>query len=103
MNGIAIAGDKQLIAADGQPSSVGAVQSCIVKMEDTGHATVKNVFAANAFLPFTDSAELFTNNRAYAGILPHGGVREKEIRQHFLEKGVTLAFVPEQFRGFAHH
>ena len=103
MNGIAVAGNGQLLAADGQPSSVGAVQSCVVKMADTGHDTIKNVFAANAFLPFIDSAELFTNNRAYAGILPGGGVREQEIRQYFSAKGVTLAFVPEKYRGFAHH
>lgn len=103
MNGMAIAGERQLFACDGQPSSVEAAQSCIVKMKDAGHSTKKNVFAANAFLPFTDSAKFFIENGAFAGILPQGGIREKEVRQFFSERGVTLALVPEQFRGFAHH
>ena len=72
-------------------------------MKDAGHSVQKNVFAANAFLPFTDSPKIFVENGAFAGILPKGGVREKEIRQFFSERNVTLALVPEQFRGFAHH
>lgn len=103
MNGIAIAGEHQLFACDGQPSSVEAALSCVMKMRDAGHNTDKNVFAANAFLPFIDAAEIVADNGAFAGILPKGGIREKEIRQFFAERKITLAFVPEQFRGFAHH
>jgi len=103
MNGMAIACERQLLACDGQPSSVGAVQSCVMKMKDAGHSTEKNIFAANAFLPFTDSARIFVENGAFAGILPKGGIREKEIHRFFLERNVILALVPEQFRGFAHH
>ncbi len=103
MNGIAIARERQLLACDGQPSSVGAAQSCIMKMKDAGHGDQKFVFAANAFLPFTDCAQIFAENGALAGLLPKGGVREKEIRRFFSERDITLAFVPEKFRGFAHH
>jgi phosphoribosylaminoimidazolecarboxamide formyltransferase / IMP cyclohydrolase len=102
-NGIALARDRQLIGCDGQPSSVGAVQAVIRKAREAGHGTGKAIFAANAFLPFTDSVELFADNDCIGGILPKGGANEASVRGMFADRRMSVAFIPESYRGFSRH
>ncbi|UCG80600.1 MAG: hypothetical protein JSV60_11740 [Desulfobacterales bacterium] len=103
MNGIALARDRQLLACDGQPSSVGAVQAAIHKAQEAGHSTRKAVFAANAFLPFPDSAGLLTDSDCIGGVLPKGGEKEGSIRELFASRGLRVAFIPSTYRGFSKH
>ncbi|MGD9022617.1 MAG: hypothetical protein PVJ62_02440, partial [Deltaproteobacteria bacterium] len=103
MNGIAVARDCQLLGCDGQPSSVGAVQTVIHKAAQAGHDLADAVFAANAFLPFSDSAELLAESGCTGGLLPEGGEREESIRRLFADRGMRVAFIPRMYRGFARH
>jgi len=103
MNGIALARDGQLLGCDGQPSSVDAVQTAIDKAREAGHSIAGAVFAANAFLPFPDSAELLADNECIGGVLPKGGERERSIRDLFAGCGMHVAFTPEMYRGFSRH
>ena len=102
-NGIALARDRQLLGGDGQPSSVGAVQAVIAKAQEAGHGTAQAVFAANAFLPFTDSAELLADNGCIGGVLPKGGKNEPSVRRVFADRRMRVAFIPEPYRGFSRH
>jgi phosphoribosylaminoimidazolecarboxamide formyltransferase/IMP cyclohydrolase len=103
MNGIALARDRQLLGCDGQPSSVGAVKTAINKAREGGHSIAKAVFAANAFLPFSDSAELLADSECIGGLLPKGGEKEGSIRDLFAGRGMRVAFTPQTYRGFSRH
>jgi phosphoribosylaminoimidazolecarboxamide formyltransferase/IMP cyclohydrolase len=102
MNGIALARDRQLLGCDGQPSSVGAVQTAMSKAKEAGHTIAKAVFAANAFLPFSDSAELLAD-KCVGGVLPKGGKNERIVKEVFADRGMRVAFIPEVYRGFSRH
>jgi phosphoribosylaminoimidazolecarboxamide formyltransferase/IMP cyclohydrolase len=82
---------------------VGAVQTAISKARDAGHSTAKAVFAANAFFPFSDSAELLADNECIGGVLPKGGEKEESIRSFFAGRGMRVAFTPKANRGFSRH
>ena len=103
MNGVAIGQDRQLLVSDGQPSSERAVKNCLAYLADMKPKPDSLVFAANAFLPFVDAAELLINAGVVAGILPRGGIRENDIRSFFDRNNVTVAFVDEAYRGFSRH
>lgn len=103
MNGIALARDRQLLGCDGQPSTVGAVQAALSKAKEAGHSISKAIFAANAFFPFPDSGELLADNDCMGGVLPAGGEKEGSIRKLFADRGMRVAFIPREYRGFAKH
>jgi phosphoribosylaminoimidazolecarboxamide formyltransferase/IMP cyclohydrolase len=102
-NGIALAHDRQLLACDGQPSTVGAIKGAIGKAQEAGHGSAKAIFAANAFLPFTDSVELLANHHCIGGVLPKGGKSERSVRDLFACRSMRVAFIPEVYRGFSRH
>ena len=47
--------------------------------------------------------EILTEKGCEWGLVPQGGIREKEIREHFEKQGVRMFYIPEQFRGFCRH
>jgi phosphoribosylaminoimidazolecarboxamide formyltransferase/IMP cyclohydrolase len=102
-NGIALARDRQLLACDGQSSSIGAVQTTLLKAKEAGHHLEDALFAANAFLPFTDSAELLAAEGCVGGIVPTGGKNEGDVMDTFTGQGMSIARLPAQYRGFARH
>jgi AICAR transformylase/IMP cyclohydrolase PurH len=102
-NGIALARDRQLLACDGQSSSVGAVQTALLKAKEAGHHLDDSLFAANAFLPFPDSAELLAAEGCVGGVVPSGGRNEGDVMDTFTGQGMSIARLPAEYRGFARH
>jgi phosphoribosylaminoimidazolecarboxamide formyltransferase/IMP cyclohydrolase len=98
-----VARDRQLLACDGQSSSVGAVQTTILKAKEAQHELKDALFAANAFFPFPDSAELLAAEGCAGGILPSGGRNEGDVMDYFAGQGMTIALLPAEYRGFARH
>lgn len=102
-NEIAIASSAQLLAAGGGPSTVEAATVAVNCARRVGHEVNNCVFAANAFFPFTDAPEILVGVKATAGIVPAGGLNEKSVRRFFKNKGISVCYLPEQYRGFSRH
>jgi phosphoribosylaminoimidazolecarboxamide formyltransferase / IMP cyclohydrolase len=102
-NEVALVKDLQLIGLGGGPATTISIKSAFLRAQEQNHDTRSSVFASDAFFPFVDGPEILTEKGCEWGLVPQGGIREKEIREHFEKQGVRMFYIPEQFRGFCRH
>lgn len=87
----------------GGPSTFEAAKVSISQAKDCGHNLKESVFAANAFFPFTDAPQLLADAGVKVGLVPAGGRKEERVRAFFQEKGISMVYLPEKYRGFCLH
>ena len=102
-NEIALAKDGQLLGCAGGPSTVEAAETVITRALRSHGNIEGSVFAADAFFPFTDAAEILANAKVNSGVVPAGGLRFNEVKKYFSEHKISVGFIPERFRGFIRH
>lgn len=102
-NEIALAKDRQLLSAGGGSATVDAAHTAVDRANRIGHDVKGAVFAANAFFPFTDAPEVLVKAGCTSGLVPSGGMKESNVREYFDKCGVTMFYLPEQYRGFSRH
>jgi phosphoribosylaminoimidazolecarboxamide formyltransferase/IMP cyclohydrolase len=102
-NEVAFAKDGALLSAGGGPSTVEAVKVAVMRAIDCGHDTKDSAFAADAFFPFTDAPSVLCAAGISVGCVPAGGRHMNDVRDYFRERGATIAYIPEEFRGFCRH
>lgn len=102
-NEIAIAKDRRLLAAGGGPSTISACHTVMARARQCNHNTDGSVFAANAFLPFSDAAMELTKAGCIYGVLPDGGKNADLVKNYFKKHKVNIFYLPEQYRGFNRH
>jgi phosphoribosylaminoimidazolecarboxamide formyltransferase/IMP cyclohydrolase len=102
-NEIALARDGALIGAGGGPSTVEAARVAICRAADCGHDTRGAAFAADAFFPFTDAPSLLVEAGTSVGCVPAGGRHESSVMDLFTSRGMRVAYIPPEFRGFCRH
>ena len=91
------------MGSGGGPSTVDAALVAIMRAKDCGHNLKGSVFAADAFFPFIDAPQLLCDAGLKAGLVPRGGKRHKAVKDFFKEKGISVAYLPEEYRGFCRH
>jgi phosphoribosylaminoimidazolecarboxamide formyltransferase/IMP cyclohydrolase len=87
----------------GGPATVQAAEVAVDRAKKAGHATEGSVFCADAFFPFTDGPQILIDAGVKVGCVPSGGKNEPEMRQAFSRAGVTMLYMPQDFRGFCRH
>lgn len=102
-NEVVLVKDGVLLGAGGGPSTVEAARVAVARAKESGHEIDGAVFAADAFFPFTDAPAILAKAGVRAGSVPSGGKHEQEIREFFRRKEITMAYLPEQYRGFCRH
>jgi len=102
-NEVALAKDGALLSAGGGPSTVAAAKAAVARAIDCGHDTHGSAFAADAFFPFTDAPSVLCDAGISLGCVPGGGKNFSSIKDYFLAKSATIAYLPEAFRGFCRH
>ena len=102
-NEVALAKDGALLSAGGGPSTVEAARVVVTRAKECAHDIKGAAFAANAFFPFTDAPSALCDAGVTFGCVPGGGKRETGIKEFFRERGVTVAYLPEIYRGFCRH
>jgi len=102
-NEIALVKDSALLSAGGGPSTVEAARVAVARATECGHDTKGAAFAADAFFPFTDAPSLFGDAGTTMGCVPGGGQHETDVRDFFRARGITVVYLPEEFRGFCRH
>ena len=102
-NEVALSSANRLIGVGGGPSTLDAAQIAVLRARDNGHDPKGSVFAADAFFPFTDAPEILYSGGCIAGSVPEGGKNDKLVKNYFAEKNVSVAYLPEQYRGFIRH
>jgi len=102
-NEVALASGRALVGVGGGPSTVGAVETAIARAKARGHTVHGAAFAADAFFPYLDAPGLLANEGCACGLVPAGGKSEPEVRSFFMERGITVGFIPERYRGFCRH
>ncbi|MDD5169560.1 MAG: hypothetical protein PHN75_12135 [Syntrophales bacterium] len=102
-NEVALAKNGILLGAGGGPSTVEAAKVAVMRAEACGHDVRGAVFAADAFFPFTDGPSILAKAGVIAGCVPAGGKRGGEVRDFFLRQGISMAYLPEPYRGFCRH
>lgn len=102
-NEIALAKNGTLLSCGGGPSTVEAAKVAVARSIECGHDIKDSAFAADAFFPFTDAPQILCTAGATIGLVPSGGKRELEVRGFFSDHGVTVAYLPEEYRGFCRH
>lgn len=102
-NEVALAKDGMLLSVGGGPSTREACGAAVERAKGAGHDPRGSVFAADAFFPFTDAPALLCDAGAAMGCVPAGGRREAEVRDLFRARGVSVAYLPPEYRGFCRH
>lgn len=102
-NEVAFAKNGALLSAGGGPSTIEAVRVAVTRAVNYGHDTKDAAFAADAFFPFTDAPSMLCDAGISFGCVPEGGRHINDVRDCFRERGATIAYVPEEFRGFCRH
>ena len=102
-NEVSFVKDLQLIGSGGGPATIIAADNALARIRETDHSAKSSIFAADAFFPFIDAPEILAKAGCKWGLVPKGGVREEEIRDYFIDKGIKVYHVPEEFRGFCRH
>ena len=102
-NEIAIAKDGMLLGVGGGPSTIDAANTAVQRAKEQGHDLQGASFCADAFFPFTDAPQVLIDAGCTHGAVPLGGKRENDIRNLFLNTGVQMTWIPEQYRGFCRH
>ena len=103
-NEVAIANKGSLLGIGGGPSTVEAAEIA-VQRSSRYHMDSLNgsIFVADAFFPFEDAPKVLYNGGCRGGVVPAGGVREKEIIDFFNKNELNVAFLSEEIRGFCRH
>ncbi|MCB1916286.1 MAG: hypothetical protein KDG52_11300, partial [Rhodocyclaceae bacterium] len=102
-NEIAIAHDGALLAAGGGPSTVEAARIALDRCMARGHDCRGAVFAADAFFPFDDVPAMLAEAGVAAGCAPTGSVNDAAVAAGLAERGVAMAWLPPEIRGFCRH
>lgn len=102
-NEVALAKDGALLGAGGGPSTVEAARVVVARVVECGHDAKGAAFAADAFFPFTDAPFVLCDAGVATGCVPSGGKRETDIKDFFRARGITVVYLPEEFRGFCRH
>ena len=102
-NEVALAKDCALLAAGGGPSTVEAARVAVLRAQECGHDTKGSIFAADAFFPFTDAPSVLCDAGTTVGCVPAGGKREIDVCSFFRERGVSVMYLPKEYRGFCRH
>ncbi len=102
-NEVALAKDGALLSVGGGPSTVEAARVAVMRLSDCGHEAKGSAFAADAFFPFTDAPSILADAGILTGCVPGGGKHETAVKSYFQDRGVSIAYLPEQFRGFCRH
>lgn len=102
-NEVALAKDLALISCGGGPSTIEAAQFALIKAKNQKHTTKGSVFAADAFLPFTDVPKVLAKAGVIAGTVPAGGTYFDTIKSYFRKKKISVFYIPEKYRGFCWH
>lgn len=102
-NEISIVKASQLVGAGGGPSTIEAATTAVARAKSCHHHTGGSVFAADAFFPFPDAPRLLAKSGVKAGLVPAGGKGFDQIKTFFREKGLTVLYLSEQYRGFCRH
>ena len=102
-NEVAIAKSGALLGAAGGPSTVEAARTAVRRSLEQSHDISGSAFAADAFFPFTDGPAVLCEAGVSIGTVPAGGRRGMDVKNFFNDNGVTVVYIPEQFRGFCRH
>lgn len=102
-NEIAIAKDGKLISIGGGPSTLLAAEIAVFKANKLGISTEKGVFAADAFLPFSDAAKVLIDAGVKRAVIPSGGVNEKLVIAYLKNELESLHLINSVYRGFIRH
>ncbi|MCG8432343.1 MAG: hypothetical protein MJA29_14390 [Candidatus Omnitrophica bacterium] len=102
-NEVAVVKDAKLLGAGGGPSTVDAASLALARAGSSGESLNGAVFAADAFFPFRDAPEKLCGQGLCAGVVPGGGKAFAAVRDFFQEKGVSMFYLPEEYRGFCRH
>lgn len=102
-NEVAVVKESQLLGAGGGPSTFEATSTAITRANHCGHDLKEAIFAANAFFPFIDAPQVFVDSGLKAGLVPSGGKQAALIKTFFKTKGLTMVYLPDQYRGFCRH
>ena len=102
-NEVALAKDGALLSAGGGPSTVEAAKVAVSRAIECGHDTKSATFVADAFFPFTDAPSVLCEAGIKTGCVPSGGKYESVIKDFFHARGLTMAYLPQEFRGFCRH
>lgn len=102
-NEIALAKDGALLGTGGGPSTVDAVVVAVERASDCRHELAGAAFAANAFFPFTDAPTVLIDAGVATGCVPSGGRNETDVRRVFRERGISVLYLPDKYRGFCRH
>jgi AICAR transformylase/IMP cyclohydrolase PurH len=103
-NEVAIAAQGFLLGIGGGPSTVDAAKIAIERSALYHENFLDgSIFAADAFFPFEDAPRLLSRAGCKGGIVPAGGIREKEIVEFFKNNNITVAFLDKKIRGFCRH
>jgi len=102
-NEVALVKDRRLLGVGGGPSTVDAAKTAVLRAQASGHDTMKSVFAADAFFPFTDAPEILKEAGCCSGIVPSGGKNETLVRKYFQSNDINIMYIPAQYRGFCRH
>jgi phosphoribosylaminoimidazolecarboxamide formyltransferase / IMP cyclohydrolase len=102
-NEIALVKDGALLAAGGGPSSVESATTAVNRANRLGHDITGATFAADAFFPFTDGPAILCDAGVTSGCVPAGGNPEAGVEDYFRDRGVAVAYLPPDIRGFCRH
>lgn len=102
-NEIAIAKDGSLVAVGGGPSTVLAAEIAVYKAKKLNLTIKDSVFAADAFLPFLDAAEVVVREGATRALMPSGGKNEEKVVKYLKEKLKSVYLIDSPYRGFIRH
>ena len=103
-NEVAIAAENRLLGIGGGPSTVEAAEIAVMRSSKLHKELLKrSVFAADAFFPFNDAPELLINSGSLGGVVPSGGIRNKEVIKYFSDNKICVAILDHEKRGFCRH
>lgn len=102
-NEVVLAKDGALLGSGGGPSTVEAAKTAVARAKECGHEINGAAFAADAFFPFIDAPSVLCDAGVKIGCVPTGGKRENVIKEFFHQRGIIMAYLPENIRGFCRH
>lgn len=104
-NTVTLIRDGQLLGNGvGQQDRVGGCALAIRRATDAGHELAGCVAYSDSFFPFPDGPQLLIDAGAAAVFCTSGSIRDQEVRETFVNAGVTLVQLPDRTaRGFFAH
>ena len=112
-NAVAVAKDEMLIGlGPGQQDRLLCCHLAVNQVKSAGHDADGAVFASDAFFPFAERTrmnrpregiELLADVGCIGGIVPADGRRLQEVKNFVRKRGMTVAFLPKEHRGFSQH